>query len=231
MSNSSTFTAAVAAIDAGDLSFFRSGSGAAGMDERDAEGGWTLLHYATSHGRTEIVQHFLEHGGADPNKADTFGQTPLHAAAMARDLSSLQLLLDHCADPLVYDQQHKSPLNLATLHGSVACAKRLFPLFLQAPGELSNPHFQAVVVEAVIHGQLELLELYINTGMDTGCTDENGYDLVHLAIFEDQPAILSYLIGIGMRPQPLPEHDGRELKDVVRSKRVRRILAELEGQG
>ncbi len=231
MRNSSTFTEAVAALDAGDLSFFRSGSGAVGMDERDAEGGWTLLHYASSHGRTEFVRHFLEHGGADPNQADAFGQTPLHAAAMANDLLSLQLLLDHSAEPVVYDQQHKSPLNLATMHGSVACAKCLLPLFHQAPGELSNPHFQAVLVEAVIHGQLELLELYINAGMDSGVSDENGYDLVHLAIFEEQPAILSYLIGIGMRPQPLPEHDGRELKDVVRSKRVGRILAELEGQG
>ena len=228
MGNSSSFTAAVAAIDAGDLSFFQSLHDQALVQAQDAEGGWTLLHYATSHGRPEIVRHLLEARGADPNKADEFGQVPLHAAAMANDLVSMQLLLDHGAEPRVVDRQQQSPLDLATMHGSVACAKCLLPYHLHEVTEQGDPSHQHLLQHAVRHGQLELLELYIAAGLPTNVTDENGYDLLHTAIFEDHAEVLTYLLGMGLRPGPLPEHDDRELKEVVRSKRVRRMLADID---
>ncbi|MCB9179049.1 MAG: ankyrin repeat domain-containing protein [Flavobacteriales bacterium] len=87
---------------------------------------------------------------------------------------------------------------------------------------------QLLLQHAVRHGRLELLKMYISAGLPTHVTDENGYDLVHTTIFEDHAEVLAYLLGIGLRPGPLPEHDDRELKEVVRSKRVRRMLADID---
>ena len=54
--------------------------------------GTTLLHVLCEEGQTDTVELLLQ-AGADPDVADTFGETALHAAVKRKDWSLLRLLL------------------------------------------------------------------------------------------------------------------------------------------
>lgn len=59
--------------------------------------GDTLLMEAIRQGKKSSVEALLE-GGADPNRANARGETPVHAAAFARDPDVLRAVLAHGGD-------------------------------------------------------------------------------------------------------------------------------------
>jgi len=60
--------------------------------------GSTLLMAAIKHGRTASAEALLE-GGADPNRVDARGDTPVHAAAFSGKPDLLRAVLAHGGDP------------------------------------------------------------------------------------------------------------------------------------
>ncbi len=85
--------------------FFGRSEAAALLIERGAEvdafgRGWmtgTAMHSAASRLQSDVVRILLE-AGANPNVRQSAGWTPLHAAAMNGDLTSVELLLASGAD-------------------------------------------------------------------------------------------------------------------------------------
>lgn len=218
------FLKSIDSIDEGNLSFFENSFKTDWVNLTDSEGGWTLLHYASSRFKHEILLCLLDKHKSDPNASDTFGEVALHPAARYNDLKSLKLLLDYGALPVVYNNQNKSPLNIATRNGSIECAKLLLPYHLGVKGEDDNYYFQNILVDAIIYDQLQLLDLYVQSGLNIHFKDKDNYTLAHLAIFESNSKILSYLLSHGAVLNPLPKHDNRELLQIAKTKKISKIV-------
>jgi ankyrin repeat protein len=56
--------------------------------------------------------------GADPNRRNGRGESPLHCAAMSGDNEVVELLLDHGADIKARDGEGWTPLHAATGDGN-----------------------------------------------------------------------------------------------------------------
>lgn len=68
-------------------------------------------------GSWPVAQLLLKHG-ADPNLADcSTGTTPLHDAARTGFLETVQLLVQHMADPQARDKTNCRPVDLARDNG------------------------------------------------------------------------------------------------------------------
>ena len=81
-------------------------------DHSDAHG-WTLLHYASSEGRKEVVAFLIEHG-AHVNLTTNSGDTALHLAAPKNYCPTVRILLAHGADVTIKNRDGKTPLVVAT---------------------------------------------------------------------------------------------------------------------
>lgn len=224
------FSKAIGAIDNGDLKYFQTEFKGEWIDYQDEEGGWTLLHYASSRFVPLIVNCLLRKHNANPNLVDNHGDVALHFAAKSNDVETLNLLLAKGASPIKYNAAQKSPLNVASCHGSIDCAKILVHFHLENDKEIENYYFQSVLIDAVTYGQLALLQMFINLGLDKNIKDKSGYSLIHLAVLESEPEILEYLIGDGTRLEPLPKHDNRTWDEVATTKRIRRILQRVRSE-
>lgn len=84
------------AVDRGDAPEIRRQLERIDADTPGSDGG-TLLMAAIKRGRTASVEALLE-GGADPDRADPRGDTPVHAAAFSGKADLLQAVLAHGGD-------------------------------------------------------------------------------------------------------------------------------------
>ena len=104
--------------------------------EVDAFGrGWmtgTAIHSAVSRLHGDIVRILLD-AGANPNVRQSAGWTPLHAAAMNGDLTSVELLLASGADPTATNEEGRSVADLANESGDDATADRIRSALQAAP--------------------------------------------------------------------------------------------------
>ena len=76
----------------------------------------TSLIAASYHGHKALVNLLLDKG-ANPNKADNEGYTPLHSGALWGHNDIVQLLLDRLADPNIGNNYGCTPLHLAASKG------------------------------------------------------------------------------------------------------------------
>ena len=118
------------------------GADAKAHDRRNA----TPLHFASYHGRPEIVQLLLDHG-ANVQSEDILGRSPLHEVSLGafryrshpfrtthissrvyhpqKAVGVALLLLERGADVNALDEDHATPLHLASSHGLLEIAQLL----------------------------------------------------------------------------------------------------------
>ena len=73
----------------------------------------TCLHIAARVGYADAISYLIEYG-ANVHACDEKGNTPLHAAVVAKQKESVKLLLEHDADPLCRNNENMSPYVLCT---------------------------------------------------------------------------------------------------------------------
>lgn len=122
------------------------------------------LHYAITHGSSEIARMLLQ-AGADPNlpTANEFQTTPLESAASYGDVEIIRALIAAGADPnFAPNSPGLSPLATAAFTGQTASVAALLELGADATGKAGS----RALTEAVRHGNREIEQMLIDAGAE-----------------------------------------------------------------
>lgn len=96
----------------------------AAIDTIESTGGSTALHIAASRGQNKVLMRLLQ-SGADINKQDMLGFTPLCQAAVNEWAETCRLLLHNRAKVDQANLQGRTPLHLAAISGNLFTVKVL----------------------------------------------------------------------------------------------------------
>jgi len=142
------------------------------------------------------VRALLEQG-SDVNATQVDGSTALHWAAHFDDPDTAQLLIDAGANITAANRAGVSPLQLATVNGSVA----MIALLLDAgvdPNEPLTQHGDTALMMAVRTGQTDAVRLLIEHGADVNAPENwGGTTALMWAISEHHVNVVDLLLANG----------------------------------
>jgi ankyrin repeat protein len=148
-----------------------------------------LLHFASYHGRLEMVRMLLNHG-VKPNAKNHQGETALHVASRGRCDSQdgvrvARLLLERGADVNAEDKDHDSPLHSASYNGQLEISRVL--VNYGAKANVKNERGETPLHQ-VSQGRYEsqadgvrIAKLFLDHGVDVNTQDKSGVTPLHLA--------------------------------------------------
>ncbi|HVH45817.1 MAG TPA: ankyrin repeat domain-containing protein, partial [Labilithrix sp.] len=123
----------------------------------------TALHDAAASGSIDAVSALLR-AGANPKKADSFGQSPLHLLAVVdpvRAAAIARVLLQAGADPIAADARGFSPLHAAAASDNVPLVRELAP---RSQLEMKTPAGETALDVALRHGRDRAGEVLLAAG-------------------------------------------------------------------
>lgn len=106
--------------------------------------GNTELHTFVLHADIDMLLFSINKNKLDINCRDAGNRTPLHLATMFRLYNIIKLLLDHGANPTLYDSNHKSCYHIAASFGS----NEILRMFLNYKGKLT---IKSKINETLLH--------------------------------------------------------------------------------
>ena len=126
---------------------------------------------AATKGRMDVVQLLLD-TGAHPNKADKFGNTPLHRAAWRSCKDMVQLLLDKGADLNKAAFTGGTPLHHAAKRGN----KDVVQLLLDKRADPNKAYCFGLTPlrDAAVYGHEYVVQLLLDRGADPKKKDNQG---------------------------------------------------------
>jgi len=144
------------------------------LNSRDAENGFTPLHWAVIVGRTNLVFWLIEKG-ADVNAADPWGMTPLHKAAIFNRVTCAEALVAAGADVSALGRKYGAlrlmPIHLASEEGQADMVKFL----LNHGGDVNSPTEGANRIMplhfAAAKGRTSVVETLVAAGADINACD------------------------------------------------------------
>jgi ankyrin repeat protein len=175
--------------------------------EAERIGGFTALHDAIVKKHRNVAQLLVSHGGkihdemsaayvdkqtvqllldlgADVNKRDKRGMSPLDEAAFRGNTDVLQLLLDHGADINGRDEGGSTPLHNAASMGEAGAVKLLLENGAEVDAKAKNGY--TPLCRAIQSSQLKVAEVLLVNGADIN-VECNGTTLLHIVAAKGKP--------------------------------------------
>ena len=140
----------------------------------------TTLIEAVKEGYLEVVQALLG-ARADVNKANEYGETPLHSASQHGHLEVLQALLGAEADVNKADNDGETPLHSASQHGHLEVVQAL--LGAGADVNETDNDGKTPLYWASYHGHLEVVQALLGAGADVNKADNGGKTPLYLTLY------------------------------------------------
>ena len=167
------------------------------VTQADAHGD-TALHYAVE----EEVQLLID-AGADVDRRNTAGWTPLHIASRAGALNVVKLLVRAGANVCVADEDGSTCLILASsmgmassMEGQIETVRYLVSL-PQVDVTQGNNRGNTALHVAVRDQHANVVQVLIDAGADVNRRDSNGQTPLHIASREGALNVVKLLVGAG----------------------------------
>jgi palmitoyltransferase ZDHHC13/17 len=139
---------------------------------------------------------FLISKGADINrKGGESVATPLQWAAQRSNYYTINLLLQHGADPLITDSQGYNTLHISTFNGNVLLLVLL--LHQGIPVDVADTYGHTALMWAAYKGYPQCVDLFLRWGASVHAVDEQGFTALHWALVKGSPQCILKLIEYG----------------------------------
>jgi ankyrin repeat protein len=163
--------------------------------------GMTALYIAARRGCNSIVRHLLDSGAdATARTKDLgydLGNTAIHVAASHHHMTTLELLLDNCADIEAKNMFGKTVLHKAAGEGHVEVVSKLLEKGICIDTKARDG--ETALYDAVFHGQRTMVEFLLSEGADAN-TNSDDHAALDLAAMEGLDDIVRLLLDAGADP-------------------------------
>ncbi|KAL8672148.1 MAG: hypothetical protein Q9168_003371 [Polycauliona sp. 1 TL-2023] len=169
------------------------------FEYQDPDTKFTALHWAVHSNELDIARALLM-AGAKTGATDDHTRTPLHIAAYLSNYEATELLLEFNADPLAQNSWNMTPYWIALSKDAYSLAVLLLNAMMARPKEVgavvdegSREDTQATFYTAVGQGDVDVVELLSDHGVDLEGRDDEGRTVLELAEGSGNDELLSWI--------------------------------------
>ena len=142
-----------------------------------------------------MCKFLIEHGAEINRKGGESVATPLQWAAQRCHYYTVNLLLQHGADPLITDAQGYNTLHISTFNGNTLLIVLL--LHQGIPVDVLDTFGHTALMWAAYKGLPQCVDLFLRWGASIHATDEQGFTALHWALVKGSPGCILKLIEYG----------------------------------
>ena len=142
-----------------------------------------------------MCKFLIEHGAEINRKGGESIATPLQWAAQRCHYYTVNLLLQHGADPLITDAQGYNTLHISTFNGNALLLVLL--LHQGIPVDVLDTYGHTALMWSAYKGFPQCVDLFLRWGASVHSTDEQGFTALHWALVKGNPFCVKKIIEYG----------------------------------
>jgi palmitoyltransferase ZDHHC13/17 len=151
--------------------------------------------WASINNQYAMCKFLIEHGAEINKKGGDSVATPLQWAAQRCHYYTVNLLLQHGADPLITDAQGYNTLHISTFNGNVLLLVLL--LHQGIPVDVLDSYGHTGLMWSAYKGFPQCVDVFLRWGANVHARDEQGFTALHWALVKGSPQCILKLIEYG----------------------------------